>query len=185
MRMSKGVASILVLGFAISVFIGACGSKGIGKSDVPDWYLNPPQSKDKIYGVGASEQMASVDLARQVADQNARANLAQTIQVNVQNMLRTYLQQSGTMENTKAIQFSESVSKQVTNLTLSGAAISKRESKGGKIFSLADLSQDSIRNALLTAARDAAAQYAELKAQKAFDALEKEIGKGNVPVTPR
>lgn len=183
MRMRKGIVTALVMGFAVSLLIGACGSKGVSKGDVPGWYLNPPQSADKIYGVGASEVMASIDLARQVADNNARNSLAQTIQVSVQNMLRTYLQQSGTMDNTKAIQFAESVSKQVTNLTLNGVVISKREPKGGKMFSLAEISQDSIKKALLTAAKDAAADYAELKAQKAFDALEAEINKGNVPVT--
>jgi len=34
----------------------------------------------------------------------------------------------------------------------------------------------------LNAARDTAAQFAELKAQKAFDALEKEINKGEIPI---
>ncbi len=180
MRMSKGIASALVLGFALSLFIGACGSKGVSKGEDPDWYLNIPQSPEKIYGVGASEVMASIDLARQVADTNARNNLAQSLQVNVQNMLRSYLQQSGTMDNTKAIQFAESVSKQVTNMTLNGVIISKREPKGGKVFSLAEISQDSIKKALLTAAKDAASEFAELKAQKAFDALEAEINKSDV-----
>lgn len=182
MRMNKGVVSALIMGFAVSLLVGACGSKGVSKGEVPDWFLTPPQSKEKIYGVGGSEQMASIEFAKQVADQNARADLARVIQVSVQNMLRTYLQQSGTMETTKAIQFAETVSKQVTNLTLSGSTISKREVKSGKMYSLAELSQDSIKNALLSAAKDAAAQYAELKAQKAFDALETEINKGSVPV---
>jgi hypothetical protein len=97
-------------------------------------------------------------------------------------MLRTFLQQSGTMDATRSLQFAEAVSKQVVNMTLSGVVISKREIKGGKCFSLAELSQNSMKNALLNAAKDTAAQFAEMKAQKAFDALEKEINKGEIPI---
>ena len=179
---TKRTAVVVAVVFALVTVLAGCGAKTVSKGDAPDWYLNPPQAKDKIYGVGASETMSSIDFARKVADSNAQQTLAQTLQVSVQSMLRTYLQQSGTMDNTRAIQFAESVSKQVTNMTLNGVVISKRDVRGGKCFSLAELSQDSLKSALLNASRDAAAQFAELKAQKAFDALEKEINKGEVPV---
>ncbi len=178
----RGLAAVVTIAFVLSSVLAGCGAKTVSKGDAPDWYLNPPQAKDKIYGTGASEQMASIEFAKKVADSNAQQTLAQTISVSVQSMLRTFLQQSGTMDATRSLQFAEAVSKQVVNMTLSGVVISKREIKGGKCFSLAELSQDSMKNALLNAAKDTAAQFAELKAQKAFDALEKEISKGEIPI---
>jgi hypothetical protein len=179
----RELAKILLMIAAATLVFGACGPKTVSKSDAPDWYLNPPTAKDKIYGTGASEQMASVEFAKKVADSNAQQAIAQSIQVSVQSMLRTFLQQSGTMDNARALQFSESVSKQVVNMTLTGVVITKREIKGGKVFSLAEISTDTMKSALLTATRDAAAEYSELKAKSALDALEKEINKGNMTNT--
>ena len=171
----RGCATVLMMAAAAALVFGACGSKQVSKGEVPDWYLNPPKAKDKIYGTGASEKMASVDFMKKVADSNAQQSLAQTIQVTIQSMLRTYMQQSGTMDNARALQFAESVSKQVVNMTLTGVAINKREIKEGKMYSLAELSMDTMKNSLLNAARDAAAEYTELKAKKAFDDLDKAI----------
>ena len=182
MRMNRKITAILVTGTTIAFLLSACGSKNISKSDAPDWYLNPPQSKDKIYGAGAAEKSASLELAKQVADANARNSLAAIIQVSVQSMVRNYLQQSGTMENARALQFSELVSKQVIDEKLSGVIISKRETRDGRMFSLAEISMDSMKNSLLSAVRDAAAEYSELKAKKAFDDLEKEINKKEIPI---
>jgi hypothetical protein len=178
----RGFAAVLMMTAAVALVFSACGPKTVSRGDAPDWYLNPPTAKDKIYGTGASDPMASVEFAKKVADYNAQQALSQTIQVSIQSMLRTYLQQSGTMDNVRALQFAESVGKQVVNMTLTGVVITKRDIKGGKCFSLAELSMDTMKNALLNSARDAAAEYSELKAKSAFDALDKEINKGNIPI---
>ena len=182
MKRSTAIACIVML-IATALLAGACGSKNINKGMAPDWYLNPPESKDKIFGTGASEKTASIELGKQVADANARAAVAQTIQVSVQGMVRTFLQQSGTMETSRALQFAESVGKQVFDVSLVGSKITKREPKGGQMFSLAEVSMDSVRNSLLSAVRDAAAQMAEQKAKQAFQDLEKEIKGGReIPI---
>ncbi|MCE5252015.1 hypothetical protein LLG96_17565 [bacterium] len=172
-----GFLALIVL---VALMIGACGSKGVSKGDVPDWYLNPPKSADRIYGVGASEQMASIQLAKQAADNLARAAIGNVVQSDIATMMRNYLQQSGTMEAARALQFTESVTKVVSNVSLSGAVISKSEIINKRCFSLAEISKDSINQALLNAVRDAAAEYTELKAQKAFDDLNNEIKSGNI-----
>ncbi len=41
---------------------------------------------------------------------------------------------------------------------------------------------DSVKNALLSAVRDAATEYSELKANQVFEDLNKEIKNGNIPV---
>ena len=177
-RLLSGICMIVL----VAILVGACGGK-VSKGMAPKWYLNPPESKDKIYGTGASEQMSSIELAKQTADANARNALANTIQVSVQSMVRTFLQQSGDMENTKALQFSEAVSKQVVDMKLTGVRIEKREIKDGRCFSLAVVSYDTMKNALLSAVRDAAAKMAEQKAKSAFEDLDKAISGGKeIPI---
>ena len=175
-RQCSIVVAVLV---TVAFMIDACSVGNVSKGDAPDWYLNPPKSKDIIYGTGASEKMSSIDFAKKIADTNARQAIAATIQTSVQSMIRQYMQQSGTMEQARALQFAEVVSKSVVDVSLTGSVISKSEIRGGRCFSLAEMSKDSINNALLSAARDAAAEYSELKAKEAFDALEKEVKKGN------
>ena len=171
----RGIAAIIILSF----IVGACGPGTVSKGGVPDWFLNPPQSKDKIYGTGASEKTASIQLGKDVAVGNARNALAGKIQISVQSMLRTFLQQSGTMEESRALQFSESVGKQVVNVTLSGVDVSKVEVKDGRVYALVEISMDSIKKAIGTSSRDAAAEYSELKAKSALEDLDKAINQMN------
>ncbi|MFC1528586.1 LPP20 family lipoprotein [Candidatus Latescibacterota bacterium] len=177
-RMMYGICTLII----ISLLAGACGSR-VSEGMAPRWYLNPPDSKDKIYGTGASEVTSSLELGKQVADSNARTALASTIQVSVQSMVRTFLQQSGDMENTRTLQFSEAVAKNVVDVKLSGVTIDRRDVRGGRCFSLAVIDRDSMRNALLSAVRDAAAEYSEQKAKSAFQDLEKDIRGGKeIPI---
>ena len=97
-------------------------------------------------------------------------------------MVRTFLQQSGTMDNARTLQFSEAVSKNVVDVTLTGVRIVERDERDGVFYSLAEVSMDTMKNALLSAVRDAAAEYSELKAKQAFDDLNAEINKGNIPI---
>lgn len=176
MRTNKTLLNVLALIVIVSFLFSACAANR------PQWYLNPPESDNVIYGTGASEKTESLTLGKQVADANARTDLASTIQVSVQSMVRTFLQQSGTMEEVRALQFSEAVSKNVVDVQLTGVRISRREEIGDIYYSLAEISMDSVKNALLTAVRNAAAEYSELKAKQAFEDLNKEINRGNIPI---
>ena len=171
----KRYGVVLAVLFAVVFFMNACGGN-VSKGDAPSWYLNLPQDKDKIFGAGASEKTASMELGKKVADTNAQQTLAASIEVQVQGMVRTFLQQSGTMDEARALQFSEAVGKSVVNVTLTGVVISKRDMRGGKVFSLAEISKESINSAISSAARDAAANYSEMKAKSALDALDKAVG---------
>ena len=176
MRNRKSMLCVVAVVIMGAMLFTACSAKR------PSWYLNPPESDEIIYGTGASEKTASQSLGKQTADANARTDLANTIQVSVQSMVRTFLQQSGTLEEARALQFSEAVGKNVVDVKLTGVNISQREEIGDVYYSLAEVSMDSVKNALLSAVRDAAAEYSEMKARQAFDDLSKEIDKGNMPI---
>jgi hypothetical protein len=74
------------------------------------------------------------------------------------------------------------VGKNVVDITLTGVRIERSEMQGGRYFSLAAVSYDSMKNALLSQVRDAAAQMAEQKAKQAFQDLEKEINSRKIPI---
>ncbi len=65
---------VMTIAFVLSAVLAGCGAKTVSKGDAPDWYLNPPQAKDKLYGTGASEQMASIEFAKKVADSKRSAD---------------------------------------------------------------------------------------------------------------
>ena len=174
MRNFKNVFSAVAVVIVASLLFGACAVS------MPKWYMNPPKSDDKIYGVGVSEKTKSIQLGRGVAVANARNDLAGKIQVSVQSMLRTFLQQSGTMEDSRALQFAESVGKQVVNVTLTGSDVNRTEERDDRYFALVEISMESINNAIHTAARNAAAEFSELKAKSALEDLDKAIDKLNL-----
>jgi len=180
-QFSTIIACSLGVVMAVGLMAG-CGGKNVSRGAVPDWFLNPPQSKEKVYGTGASEKTASVQAAKTVADAASIDEVARSIQVSVQNMTRTFLQQSGTLEASRALQFSEIVSKQVVDMTLTGVMVEKREIKDGRCYSLASISMDSVKKSLMSAIQDAAAQFSEQKARQAFKDLEGEVQKGNIPI---
>ena len=180
-RMTKFTGMMLMAVLAAGM-ITACGGGNVSERGVPDWFLNPPESDTKVYGTGASEKTSSIQLAKNVADAGAIDEVSRTVQVIAQNMTRTFLQQSGTIEEARALQFSETVSKQVVDVTLSGISIEQREINDGRCYSLAAISMDSVKKSLLSAIRDAAAEFSEQKARQALEDLENEVNKGNIPV---
>jgi hypothetical protein len=176
MTQTKGKFGIVVAIMVITAIAFSCAASR------PGWYLNPPEDDDTFYGTGASEPTELQSLGKQVADAAARTDLANSITVSVQSMVRSFLQQSGDIENARALQFSEAVSKQVTDVTLTGSRITKRSEANNVYYSLAEVSVESVRNALLSAMQNAAAEFSEMKAEQALEDLNEEIEKGRIPI---
>ena len=166
---------LLVMGF-LTLFIISCAAP---KSSLPDFFLNPPTSPEYLYGVG-NAQKANLSLARQTATARARTEVANAVSVKVSRVINDFLQQSGVGENAQALEFTESVSKQVANISLSGAVV-KEASQGddGMIYVLVEYPLSAVRQAALEEAKKREAQYTELKARQSFEDLEKEIAKLN------
>ena len=164
---------LLVMGF-LTLFIISCAAP---KSSLPDFFLNPPTSPEYLYGVG-NAQKANLSLARQTATARARTEVANAVSVKVSSVIKDFLQQSGVGENAQALEFTESVSKQVANISLSGAVV-KEASQGddGMIYVLVEYPLSAVRQAALEEAKKREAQYTELKARQSFEDLEKEIAK--------
>jgi hypothetical protein len=176
----KKILVVMML-IPLALFLMDCGGKPKAKtSDIPDWYLNPPQTEDAIMEAGDATKH-SMGLAKEGADARARTAIARTIEVKVNSMLKDFLQESGVGEDAEALEFTSSVTKQVSSNVLNGCRIVKREMKTeGNMYhaySLAQYDLNSLVEETLNAARKQKALYNEAKANLGFQELEKEIEK--------
>ncbi|HIB73664.1 MAG TPA: hypothetical protein EYO50_07065 [Candidatus Marinimicrobia bacterium] len=148
-------------------------------SGFPDFFLNPPTSEDAFYGVGTAKKQ-NPSLAKKTATARARDEIAQAVEVKVNNMLRDFIQESGVGENAQALEFTESVSKQVSSQALTGSKIIKTEvAKDGTFYVLVEYALQNAVDASVSEARNQEALYNEFKARQGFEALEKELNSLN------
>lgn len=95
-------------------------SEAVQRRDLPQFFLNPPVYEDQIVGLG-SAKMSSDSVSRQTAVARARTDIAFQMDTRVESMLTDYFQEAGSGDETQAITFVESISKQITNIDLQNA----------------------------------------------------------------
>ncbi len=118
------------------MFTVSCSSDGSKKEEVknavqqeldgaPEWVVNGGAgNKNKICGVGSAAGSRNVAIMREAAMGRGRTAIARSLQVTVKSMLKDYQatttggEQFGTAANDE--QHIEDVSKQITDMTLSG-----------------------------------------------------------------
>ncbi len=90
------------------------------RRDLPQFFLNPPVFEDQIVGLGMAK-MSSDSMSRQTAVSRARVDIAFQMNTRVESMLTDYFQEAGSGDDTQAITFVESISKQITEIELKNA----------------------------------------------------------------
>ena len=135
-----------------------------------------------VYGVGSVNGTRNVGLAREAALGRARTDIARSLQTRVEAMLKDYQatttggEQFGTAANDD--QHIVDVSKQITDLSLSGTAmVDSWISKSGSFWVLARLDVDGFKDAVgrMNQLSEAVRQAVVERADKAFSELDKEI----------
>ncbi len=171
-RASMGV----VVGAAALLLASCATGPSINKRDIPSFYLNPPKSKEYIYGVGEAH-LSTLSLSRTTALSRARDDIARQVQVAVKNAVTDYAQQAGEGKNQQTVQFVETVSRQVANVTLSGVRTEKIEpTSDGTVYALVSYPVANLMDAAKQEfSRNDAAAFAEFKASEAVKRLEAEI----------
>jgi hypothetical protein len=170
----------IILSIVFLIFISCAGTNSgsteeRSSKDVPSWFLERPTSDTSLYGVGQAKKQ-NPSLAKNVATARARTEISQSVNVKVSSMLKDFMQESGYGNNAQALEFSEAVTKQVSNNSLQGALIKEAyTSKDGTIFILVEYSLDLVKKEASNAAKREEALYNEFKANQSFDELEKSI----------
>ena len=166
----KQISSVLLTAFIV-LMVSGCGSTA------PKFFLNPPVDEDAFYGVGTAKKQ-SQSLSKKAATARARDEIAQAVSVKVNNMLKDFMQESGVGDNAQALEFTESVSKQVSSIALKGSKIIETNmAKDGTFYVLVKYGLQNAIDASVNEAKKEEALYNEFKAKQGFDALEKELAK--------
>lgn len=180
-RMYRFMAVVIALFIGMSFIFQGCASSRSGSTeesamkDVPEWFLTPPEAEDALYGIGSAKKQ-NPSLARKAAIARARDEIASTVNTKVQSMLKDFMQESGVGENAQALEFTQSVSKQVTDVSLRGSKVKEvYPAKDGTFYALVEYPLQSLRESTLEEAKKQEALYNEFKAKQGFESLEKEI----------
>ncbi|HKJ69213.1 MAG TPA: LPP20 family lipoprotein [bacterium] len=169
MRKTQITLAVSVMMLFLGMAMISCGSA------VPGWYRTPPEAEDAIYGVGMAAKQ-NPTLARQTAIARARQDVAGQVSVRVSSMLKDFMQESGVGENAQALEFTQSVTKQVTDVALKGAKVKEvRITDDGTMYALVEYPLAALGEAALSEAQRQEALYNEFKAQQGFEALEKAL----------
>ena len=169
-----------ILALTTALILIGCSSNRSGsteetRSDTPDWWFSPATSETHYYAFGQAKKQ-NPSLAKQTATARARTEISQAVNVKVASLLKDFMQESGIGDNAQATEFSQAVTKQVTNNSLQGSAIKEAYvAKDGTIYILVEYSLNSVRQNALDAAKKEEALYNEFKAKQGFDDLEKAI----------
>ncbi|HDQ14142.1 MAG TPA: hypothetical protein ENN41_04925 [Sediminispirochaeta sp.] len=169
---------IVALAFLFSCAGGAEPEEKVDTSEYPDYVVNPPQSGDAIFGVGYAKQ-STLPLSIKVAETNARADIANQIETQIQSAVTSYMQEAGVGEDRQTIDFVESITRQVTDTMLSGAiTVQRNPMKDGGVWVLMKYGKDSFLKAFEDVAesfeRSEGAAFAEFKAAQALEQLKYE-----------
>jgi hypothetical protein len=180
---------------ALAVMLSACGKDDAVKEDMecvfpdapdteaPGWVCDQPVEGLAVSAVGVAEKSAAGhSFMKNMAATDARVQLAQRMQVQVQNMVKQYAETTGAADSETVDKVNTSVTKQITDQTLMGTKIYKTiTSPNGSLYVLLAMDQGTMaqaaQEALRTSMGNDAALWQQFKAQKAQDELAAEITK--------
>ena len=161
----------LLLMIAATFYSGCSNPPQNTNPSMPSWAMNQPTKDGYLYGVGSSKKQ-NQQLARTAAIGLARDEIARSLNLKVNSMFKNFMQESGIGESAQALEFTESVTKQVASTTLSGTIVKEIEvMSDGTMWALVELNLDDVRSAANEAAKKQEALYNEFKANQSFDEL--------------
>jgi hypothetical protein len=187
MKMNSGLLGVGLI--AGSLLLTACGKDEV-KEDVadcvfpdaptepaPGWICDEPVEGVEVSAVGVAEKSAAGNsFMKNMAATDARVQLAQSMKVHVQNMVKQYAETTGAADSETVDKVNTSVTKQITDETLVGTKIYKqRTSPNGALYVLlgmdASVAASVTENALKTSMNNDKALWQQFKAQKGQDEL--------------
>lgn len=179
---------------AMALVLTACGGKDEVKQAAPDcvfpdapdtaapgWICDEPVEGIAVSAVGVAEKSAAGhSFMKNMAATDARVQLAQSMKVHVQNMIKQYAETTGAADSETVDKVNTSVTKQITDETLVGSKIYKtRTSPNGTLYVLLGLDPEraamATKQALTTSMNNDRALWQQFKAQKGQEELAEAI----------
>ncbi len=149
----------------------------------PLWICGAPVDGVDVSAVGSAEQSGAGEaFMKQMAATDARVQLAQSMKVQVANMIKQYAETTGAGKDETVDKVNTSVTKQITNETLVGTKIFRTQSgTNGRYYVLLGIDAASVQKiteaAIKTSMNNDKALWQKFQAGKAQDELAAEIAK--------
>ena len=179
--MKKACLVLLVLSLILPLIGCASSPVQTGPTTTPEW-LNDFPPEDSLWGIGVAKQ-SSTHLSMSTAEARARTAVARQLDTLVQAMFTDYNLDAGNVNNQANTSLQEDVSRQVTDLNLSGAQPIKRwEAPDGTWWYLVEYKKSNARTAVASILENEEAAFAQFKAQQALEMLDRQLGKQERPL---
>jgi len=149
----------------------------------PEWVCGAPVAGVALSAVGYSEKSAAgPNYMKQMAATAARVELAQVLSVDLQNMVKQYVETTGAGDAETVDRVNSVVTKQVTEQKLIGSKVVRQmPTPSGGLVVLVGLdpaqAEGVAESILRTSMRNEAALFQKLESEKSFDELAAEIAK--------
>ena len=181
--MKKALLMVLAVALAFAAF--GCKSNSaprVSDPNMPPW-MNESPPEDVIWGIGVSENQ-QIQMRMTMADARARQDISRQLNTLVQGMVTDYAREAGGINNSAAMQFAESVSRQVTQSQLQGAIrdVSWTTPDGRILWTRLKMSKADAASVVKAAVDSEAARYAEFKAMDALRMMDMQLEKN--PTSP-
>ena len=152
----------------------------------PLWVCGAPVEGIDLSAVGyADKSAAGPNFMKQMAATAARVELAQVLSVDLQNMVKQYVETTGAGDAETVDRVNSVVTKQVTEQKLIGSKVVRQmpTPSGGLVVlvGLDPAEADGVAESILrTSMRNEAALFQKLESEKSFDELASEIAKRRI-----
>jgi len=185
-----------VSGVALSVLLAACSPEQVKpvalecafpdapSTPAPGWVCDNPVEGVEVSAVGSAEKTgAGISFQKNMAATDGRVQMAQAMKVHVQNMVKQYAETTGAASSETVDKVNTSVTKQITDQTLSGTKRYKSiTSPNGVIYMLIGMdsatASKATEEAVRTSMNNDKAMWQQFKAQKGQDELAAAIAAG-------
>jgi len=149
----------------------------------PGWVCDQPVEGIPVAAMGsAAKSDVGYDFMKQMAATGARVQLAQNMKVQVQNMIKQYVETTGAASKETVDRVNTSVTKQITDQSLRGTRIVRSvTSPDGTLYVLVGLDESMAQKlteaAIKTSMNNDQAAWQQFRAKKGQDELAADIAK--------
>jgi hypothetical protein len=179
MKKACFVTLVLIFGFVLA----GCttSSVAVASSDMPPW-LNDFPPEDVIWGIGIAKQ-SSAQMSMTTAEARARVSIARQLNTKVQAMFTDYNLDAGNVRNQANSSLQEDVSRQITNMDVSGARpIQRWQAKDGTWWFLVEMKKSDAKNQVASILGNQEAAFAQFKTKQALDMMDAQLAKNEKPL---
>jgi hypothetical protein len=176
MKKACFIGTVLLAAIVVLACRSAPARTAAGPTPSPEW-LNELPPDDVFWGFDSARQ-SSPSMSMQTAEVRARAAVARQLQTTVDQMFTDYNEDAGREGAQANLSLQQRISRSVSSAKLTGARPIKRwQAPDGTWWILVEYKKSDARSDVASMLRNEEADYAEFKAERALELLDKQLEK--------